>query len=86
VSIPATLPYIFTGMRIAMANSFATIVSAEMLGASTGIGTIIWTARLFMMVEDVFVALIVLGLLGFLTDRVFSVLTVRYGGKYGTMA
>jgi ABC-type nitrate/sulfonate/bicarbonate transport system permease component len=85
VSIPATLPYILTGMRIAMANSFVTIVSAEMLGASNGIGTVIWTARLFMQVDDVFVALIVLGLLGFVADRVFGVLTVRYGGRYVTM-
>lgn len=82
VSIPATLPYIFTGMRIAMANSFVTIVSAEMLGASKGIGTVIWTARLFMQVEDVFVALIVLGLLGFIADGIFNALTLRYGGKY----
>jgi NitT/TauT family transport system permease protein len=72
-------------MRIAMANSFVTIVSAEMLGASNGIGTVIWTARLFMQVDDVFVALIVLGLLGFVADRIFGVLTVRYGGRYGTV-
>jgi NitT/TauT family transport system permease protein len=85
VSIPATLPYILTGMRIAMANSFATIVSAEMLGANTGIGTVIWTARLFMLVEDVFVALIVLGLLGFIADRFFAILTFRFAGKYGSV-
>lgn len=86
VSIPATVPFILTGMRIAMANSFATITSAEMLGANTGIGTVIWNSRLLMLVEDVFVALIVLGFLGFLADWMFSSLSFRYGGKYGSVA
>ena len=80
------MPYILTGMRIAMQNSFAVIVSAEMLGATLGIGQMIWTARLFMLVEDVFVALIVLGLLGFTADRLFVWVGTRFGGKYGSIA
>lgn len=86
VIVPSTVPYIVTGMRIAMANSFATIVSAEMLGASLGLGTVIWTARLFMLVEDVFVALVVLGLLGFVADRLFVMVSTRFGGRFGTLA
>jgi len=82
VAIPATVPYILTGMRIAMGNSFATIVSAEMLGANAGIGTMIWTARMFMQVNEVFVGLLVLGLLGFVTDRLFRLLIFRFAGKY----
>jgi len=85
VSIPATMPYVLTGMRLAMANSFATIVSAEMLGADAGIGTVIWQARLFMQVDDVYVALIVLGILGFATDRLFVILAQRYAGRYGVV-
>jgi ABC-type nitrate/sulfonate/bicarbonate transport system permease component len=86
VIIPSTVPYIVTGMRIAMANSFATIVSAEMLGASVGLGTVIWTSRLFMLVEDVFVALVVLGGLGFIADRLFVMVSNRFGGRYGSVA
>lgn len=86
VVVPSTVPYIVTGMRIAMANSFATIVSAEMLGASVGLGTVIWTARLFMLVEDVFVALVALGALGFVADRLFVYFSNRYGGRYGSTA
>ena len=82
VSIPATLPYILTGMRIAMGNSFATIVSAEMLGANAGLGQMIWTARLFMLIDDVFVGLFTLGALGFLTDRLFRFLIFKFAGKY----
>lgn len=86
VIVPSTVPYIVTGMRIAMANSFATIVSAEMLGASLGLGTVIWTSRLFMLVEDVFVALVVLGGLGFVADRIFVLVSNRFGGRYGSAA
>jgi ABC-type nitrate/sulfonate/bicarbonate transport system permease component len=86
VIVPSTIPYIITGMRIAMANSFATIVSAEMLGAATGLGTVIWTARLFMLVEDVFVALVTLGALGFIADRLFVMVSTRFGGRYGSIA
>jgi NitT/TauT family transport system permease protein len=86
VIVPSTVPYIVTGMRIAMANSFATIVSAEMLGASLGLGTVIWTSRLFMLVEDVFVALVVLGFLGFVADRLFVLVSTRFGARYGALA
>jgi NitT/TauT family transport system permease protein len=86
VSIPATLPYILTGMRIAMGNSFATIVSAEMLGANAGLGTMMWTARLYMLVDDMFVGLFALGVLGFATDRLFRVLIFRFAGKYSPVA
>jgi ABC-type nitrate/sulfonate/bicarbonate transport system permease component len=86
VSLPATLPYILTGMRLAMANSFATIVSAEMLGANAGVGTMLWTARLFMLIDELFVGLLTLGLLGFATDRVFRYLIIRFGGKYSVVA
>jgi NitT/TauT family transport system permease protein len=82
VSLPATVPFILTGMRIAMGNAFMTMVSAEMLGANAGIGQMMWTARLYMQVDDLFVGLLVLGLLGFATDRVFRFLINRFADKY----
>jgi NitT/TauT family transport system permease protein len=86
VSIPATLPFILTGMRIAMGNSFATIVSAEMLGANAGLGTMMWTARLYMLVDEMFVGLFALGILGFATDRLFRFLIFRFAGRYSPVA
>jgi ABC-type nitrate/sulfonate/bicarbonate transport system permease component len=38
VTIPAAIPSIVTGMKIAMGNSFMTVVSAEMVAAKSGIG------------------------------------------------
>ena len=41
--LPATLPFILTGMRLAMGNSFATVVAAEMIAADSGLGYLILT-------------------------------------------
>ena len=82
VALPATLPFILTGMRLAMANSFVTIVAAELVASNDGLGKMLWDARLFMQVEDIFVALVALGLLGFATDRAFRLLIRAFAGRF----
>src|SRR3989449_9004538 len=42
VALPATVPYILTGMRLAMANSFTTIGAAELVAAHEGLGQKLW--------------------------------------------
>lgn len=82
VALPATVPYILTGMRLAMTNSFVTIVAAELVAANTGLGKMLWDARLYMLVDDIFVALLVLGLLGFVIDRIFRWCIFAFAGRY----
>lgn len=82
VTIPATVPAILTGMRIAMANSFTTIVAAELVAANEGLGKMLWDARMFMLVEDIFVALLCLGFMGFVVDRLFRWATFKFAGRY----
>lgn len=82
VALPATVPYILTGMRLAMANSFVTIVAAELVASNDGLGKMLWDARLFMQVEDIFVALVALGLLGFTTDRLFRLAIRAFAGRF----
>lgn len=82
VALPATVPYILTGMRLAMANAFVTIVAAELVASNDGLGKMLWDARLFMQIEDIFVALVSLGLLGFLTDRAFRLLIRLFAGRF----
>lgn len=84
VALPATVPYILTGMRIAMANSFTTIVAAEMVAASSGLGVMLWNGRMFMQINDIFVALMSLCALGFMTDRLFRSAIRRFAGKYAS--
>ena len=82
VALPATVPYILTGMRLAMANSFTTIVAAELIAANQGLGKMLWDGRMFMLVDDIFVSLVSLGLLGFAVDRMFRWSIYTFAGKY----
>jgi NitT/TauT family transport system permease protein len=86
VSLPATVPYILTGMRLAMANAFTTIVSAEMVAANAGLGVMLWNGRMFMLVEEIFVSLLCLGALGFATDRLFRFAIFRFAGRFSPNA
>ena len=85
VALPATLPYILTGMRLAMGNSFVTIIAAELVAANAGLGKMIWDARLYMLVDQIFVALLVLGLLGFTADRLFRWGIYAFAGRFSPL-
>jgi NitT/TauT family transport system permease protein len=85
VALPATLPYILTGMRLAMGNSFVTIIAAELVAANAGLGKMIWDARLYMLVDQIFVALLVLGLLGFAADRLFRWGIYAFAGRFSPL-
>ncbi|WP_258535535.1 ABC transporter permease [Bacillus sp. 03113] len=83
VILPAAVPYIFNGIRLAMGNSFMAIVGAEMLAAKEGIGYLIWTSRLYLKTDWIFIGIITLGLMGFFMDKVLtnvgSLLLKKYG-------
>jgi NitT/TauT family transport system permease protein len=82
VVVPATVPYVITGLRIALGNSFMTIVAAEMLAAQSGLGYVIWSSRNFMLTDQIFVAILFLGLLGLSTDRLFGAVARRFFYRY----
>jgi NitT/TauT family transport system permease protein len=82
VILPETVPYVVTGMRLAMGNSFMTIVAAEMLAASSGIGFIIWTSRGFMLTDQIFVAVITLGMMGLVADWLFRLAASKLLRRY----
>lgn len=83
VVLPSAVPGIITGARLAMANSFLTIVSAEMVAARTGLGTIIWTSYSFGRIDWIFAGIVTLGLLGFVCDRIIRILSTRFLGRFG---
>ena len=82
VIVPSTVPYMVTGARIAMGNSFLTIVSAEIVAAQVGLGSMIWTSRNYGKTEWVFVGIITLGLLGYTCDRVVRFAVQRLLRRY----
>ncbi|MEV0732711.1 ABC transporter permease [Polymorphospora sp. NPDC050346] len=83
VVLPSTVPHVVTGARLAMGNSFLTIVSAEIVAAQSGLGSLIWTARNYAKTEWVFVGIIALGLLGYLFDWILRVVTSKTLRRYG---
>jgi NitT/TauT family transport system permease protein len=83
VTLPATLPFILTGMRLAMGNSFATVVAAEMIAADSGLGYLIFNSRLWMATDKIFIGIVCLGTLGLITDRFFRYLVLRFAHQYG---
>ncbi|WP_431727137.1 ABC transporter permease [Verrucosispora sp. TAA-831] len=83
VVLPSTVSHVVTGARLAMGNSFLTIVSAEIVAAQSGLGSLIWTARNYAKTEWVFVGIITLGLLGYVFDWILRSVTSRTLRRYG---
>ncbi len=82
IVVPATVPYMVTGMRIGLGNAFISIAAAEMLSAQSGMGFLIWSARSLMLTDQVFVGFLVLGLLGLVSDRIFRIAMQRLLSRY----
>ena len=72
VMIPSAAPYIFTGLRIGIGLSWLAIVAAEMLTGGVGIGFFIWDAWNSSRLSDIVVALVYIGVVGFILDRVVA--------------
>jgi ABC-type nitrate/sulfonate/bicarbonate transport system permease component len=68
VVLPGSLPQIFTGIRLAWGISLIVVIAAEMVGATVGIGYMLIEAQQTFRTERVFAGIIVIGLVGFLTD------------------
>lgn len=65
---PASLPYIFTGLRISLGIAWLVIVAVEMLTGGIGIGFFVWDEWSRLNLSSVFLAVIVIGLTGLLLD------------------
>ena len=72
IMIPSAAPYIFTGLRIGIGLSWLAIVAAEMLTGGVGIGFFIWDAWNSSRLSDIVVALVYIGGIGFVLDRVVA--------------
>ena len=86
VVIPSAVPYIVTGMRIAMASSFMSIIPAEILAADSGIGYLLQKSSMLMQTNRIFVALLTICIVGFLADRVFRILVDRTLARFTSLA
>jgi nitrate/nitrite transport system permease protein len=68
IVLPASLPYIFTGLRISLGIAWLVIVAVEMLTGGVGIGFFVWDEWSRLNLSSVFLAVFVIGLTGLLLD------------------
>jgi len=82
IMLPATVPHMFTGLRIGVGMSWLAIVAAEMVQGGTGVGFFIWDSYNSSLLTDTIVALIWIGMVGFALDRMVA-LAGRIIGRAG---
>lgn len=74
VILPAAAPYIVSGLRISIGIAWLVIVAAEILVGGSGIGYFVWNEWNNLKITSIITAILVIGCVGLLLDRLFSVL------------
>lgn len=77
VVLPSALPQIMTGLRIALGTALSILVASELLGGDRGLGFIVLDAANFFRTTYVFAGIIVIGLIGLISDRLIAFATRR---------
>ena len=77
IVFPAALPSIFNGLRIAHGFAWILIVVGEMTGVPTGLGSVIMDGRTLSRTDLVVTGMIVIGAMGFITDRIIVMISNR---------
>lgn len=82
IILPSSLPYVFAGVRLAVASGYMTIIPAEIIAAQSGLGALLQEASLMGQVDRIFVALGVIAILGYATDRLVRFIGDNVLGSY----
>lgn len=69
VIAPSCLPGIFTGMRVSFAWTYGTIVAAEMIAASTGLGWMVLHAQRYLKTDAIFMAIVLMAFTGIVLEQ-----------------
>ena len=68
VILPAALPEILTGMRIAVGFGWTKLVAAELVAATVGLGQLVMNASNFLRTDVVLMGILVIGIVAWLFD------------------
>lgn len=74
VVFPASLPSIFTGLRIGLGIAWTAVIVAEMVAVKSGLGYVLWDAYYVGRMDVVIADMATIGLLGLISDRVILLL------------
>jgi ABC-type nitrate/sulfonate/bicarbonate transport system permease component len=69
IVLPATVPYIITGLRISLGGAWRMIVAGEMLASQDGIGYLLMESRFQFRAVDLITAMILVAIVGYATEK-----------------
>lgn len=78
ILLPATVPYVLTGAKLALGIAWLVIVAGEMLTGGTGIGFWVWDEWNNLNLAHIIVAIFLIGLIGLLLEQAMALLAKRY--------
>jgi nitrate/nitrite transport system permease protein len=78
ILFPAALPYMLTGIRLSMGVAWLVIVAAEMLTGGVGLGFWVWDEWNNLKVENILIAIIVIGLIGLALEQMLLLIAKRW--------
>ncbi len=76
VVIPSALPAVVTGLRLGIGVAWVLVIVAEMLAVKSGLGYVLWDAYFFLRMDIIIAAMISVGGLGYISDRL-----ILWGGN-----
>jgi NitT/TauT family transport system permease protein len=77
IILPAAMPSVFTGLRLAIGGGWLTVVTAEMIAVKSGLGYMILNAQLTFQSQLIIAGIIVIGAIGLLADQGTRLLRAR---------
>lgn len=77
IVLPYAVPYIFAGLQIALSNSWAAVIAAEMVRSSEGLGWVIITGMTVNNMEQIFCGIVMIGVIGLLLAAVMRKIEAR---------
>ncbi|HEX2830797.1 MAG TPA: nitrate ABC transporter permease [Burkholderiales bacterium] len=78
ILFPAVLPYMLTGVRLSMGVAWLVIVAAEMLTGGVGVGFWVWDEWNNLKVENILIAILVIGVIGLLLEHALLLVAKRW--------
>jgi nitrate/nitrite transport system permease protein len=81
ILIPYSLPHIITGLRLSISVAWLVIVAGEMLSGGAGIGFFVWDSWNALSLEKVISAIIIIGVVGLLFDKLFTYIESKVAYK-----
>lgn len=75
--VPASVPHLFTAVRVALGVSWATVVAAELIAASRGLGAVIQNAGNFFQIPDIYVGIALIGVSALVMDYLLKLVQAR---------